>query len=171
LITNTQGFTLIELMVSVGIVGVLASVAVPNYNRYTAKARQTEAKVSLGSVYTVEQSYTVDMGGYSGCLSSLGYNTPTSYYTIGFNSPSIVSFYTSPGVAGTACSAGANVTYFSAKQGARGTPTTTLAAALDSLSAIAFVAAAEGSIVNSTNIDAWTIDNARTLKNNTPGLK
>lgn len=46
---NTSGFTLIELMVVVAIVGVLTSIATANYQKFAARARQSEAKIVLAS--------------------------------------------------------------------------------------------------------------------------
>jgi len=50
-IKNSKGFTLIELMIVVAIVGILAAIAIPNFITYQAKSRTSEAKVNLGSIY------------------------------------------------------------------------------------------------------------------------
>lgn len=51
------GFTLIELMIVVAIVGILAAIAIPNYFRYQAKTRQAEAKINLGNIATSQCAY------------------------------------------------------------------------------------------------------------------
>jgi len=70
---SSKGFTLIELMIVVGIIGVLAAIAVPNYVHYQAKSKQSEAKVLLGGLYTSESSYFSEQNTFGSSESSIGY--------------------------------------------------------------------------------------------------
>ena len=54
---NTKGFTLIELMIVVAIIGILAAIAIPNFLKFQAKSKQSEAKTNLKGIYTAETGY------------------------------------------------------------------------------------------------------------------
>lgn len=85
---NEQGFTLVELMIVVAIIGVLSAVAIPNFKKYQAKAKTSEAKVQLAAAYTALQAFYGDYGVYSTCLAYMGYDPGNEYlsryYAIGF---------------------------------------------------------------------------------------
>ena len=60
---NAQGFTLIELMIVVAIIGILASIAVPAYRDYMCRARISEAISSPGPVKNAVAAYYADRDG------------------------------------------------------------------------------------------------------------
>lgn len=57
---DNKGFSLVELMVVVGIVGILAAIAIPNYQKFLRKSKQTEAKAMLGGLYTSQTSFIIE---------------------------------------------------------------------------------------------------------------
>lgn len=68
-----RGFTLVELMLVVGIIGILTSFAIPNFQKFQIRARQGEAKSNLRTWLTCEKSTFQDKGLYSEQLSETGY--------------------------------------------------------------------------------------------------
>ena len=61
-----EGFTLIELMIVVAIIGILAAIAIPNFLTYQLKSRQSEAKVNLNAIKTSQISFNAEKGCYLG---------------------------------------------------------------------------------------------------------
>jgi prepilin-type N-terminal cleavage/methylation domain-containing protein len=55
--TSEKGFTLIELMIVVAIIGILAAIAIPNFLNYQCKAQQSEAKANLGALRVAQEAY------------------------------------------------------------------------------------------------------------------
>jgi type IV pilus assembly protein PilA len=68
-----RGFTLIELMIVVAIIGLLAALAIPNFMRFQARAKQSEAKSNLKAVFTAEKSYYGDKQLYLGSFDVIGF--------------------------------------------------------------------------------------------------
>ena len=64
LLARRGGFTLIELMIVVAIIGILAAIAIPNFLRFQLKAKSSEGKTNLAAIRTAEESYFAEYGGY-----------------------------------------------------------------------------------------------------------
>ena len=61
-----KGFTLIELMIVVAIIGILAAIAIPNFLTYQMKSRQAEAKTNLQAIKTSEVAFQAERGCFIG---------------------------------------------------------------------------------------------------------
>lgn len=73
-----QGFTLIELMVVIVIMGILAAVAVPKLFGMIAKSKASEIGPAAGTYVKLQDAYVAESGVYVGNWTMIGYNMPTS---------------------------------------------------------------------------------------------
>lgn len=82
-----RGFTLIELMIVVAIIGLLAAIAVPNFMKFQARSKQTEVKANLKALYMAQQSYMQATSLYSPSPIAIGFaperNNRYAYYLSG----------------------------------------------------------------------------------------
>ncbi len=70
LIRGKKGFTLIELMIVVAIIGILAAIAIPQFLRFQAKSKQSEARTILSGIYTAETAYFAEQNTFRAAKSS-----------------------------------------------------------------------------------------------------
>ena len=80
---SQKGFTLIELMIVVVIIGILAALAIPRFMRATTKSKQSEAKQILKQIYTMEQAYRQEKNVYWVTAGVAGSATGNAFAQIG----------------------------------------------------------------------------------------
>ncbi|TAM43684.1 prepilin-type N-terminal cleavage/methylation domain-containing protein [bacterium] len=79
-----RGFTLIEIIIVIIIIGILAAVGISQYSAVVEKARWAEAKMVLGTLRSAQIAVYLENGAYVAAISDLGVDAPTtcqsSYY-------------------------------------------------------------------------------------------
>ena len=149
-VDREKGFTLIELMIVVAILGILAAIAIPNFMRFQAKSKQSEAKSNLGAIGTTAEAFRSENDTYVATWAQLGWapqgTTRYAYYYSGYQTA-----IASNGALG-------------------GTPTTAAAPCVPAdpttgLGAVGFLAGSSGQIDTDLACDAWTYNDARVLLN------
>jgi type IV pilus assembly protein PilE len=75
-IGSLRGFTLIELVIAVAVVGILATIAYPSYTSYIRKSKRATAQAALMDIAAREQAYLLDRRAYTETLADLGFAAP-----------------------------------------------------------------------------------------------
>ncbi len=135
---HQRGFSLIELMIVVALIGILAAIAIPNFLSYQARAKQSEAKTNLVAIHTAEVAYFAEQNSYGDTFAKIGFavagSSPLYHYVLGSSTT---------GAALGGCTV----------------------PAADPVSAKGFTAFAVGNIDGDTTCDVWSINQDKTLKN------
>ena len=66
-----SGFTIIELMITIGIIGILATIAIPTLMQFQLKAKAAEVKGNLSAIRVAEEAYFGEYGGYVSALPAI----------------------------------------------------------------------------------------------------
>jgi len=85
-----QGFTLIELMIVIAIIGILAAVALPAYQDYTVRAKASELILAASSAKNSVGEYVITNGTLPGATFEVQNNTSTMVESVSWNGDEIV---------------------------------------------------------------------------------
>lgn len=183
LMRNQKGFSLIELMVVVAIMGVLAAIGVPQFAKFQAKARQAEAKGHLSALFTAETAFKSEWNYYTVDLTDVGFAVTGSLlrYIAGFNATACSGYSTAGGApAQTAANSQTQVTAVNTEgatwHGTLAPGTTAVTMATTSCTATTFTAVAQGDPRNNVaafaaaTSDAWSINQSKLISNPITGL-
>ncbi len=143
---SAKGFTLIELMIVVAIIGILAAIAIPNFLKFQAKARQSEAKTSLAAIFTAQTAYYAEYSTMAGSFTEANWEPAgTSKYAFAMwdsteGSTDAILVAAAQGIDGPACNA-----------------------ALPAGQVIEFTACAAGNVDNDPDTDRWMVNDDKNL--------
>jgi type IV pilus assembly protein PilA len=80
--SKNKGFTLIELMIVVAIIGIIAAIAIPNYMGFVSKTRRSEAKYNLEGIYKAEVAWFGENDSFSNSFAVIRWRPEgRSYYS------------------------------------------------------------------------------------------
>jgi len=72
---SESGFTLIELLIVIAIIGILAAIAIPQFNQYKTRSYDADAKSNLHNIYVACKSYWGDEGSGNACTVTIAKGT------------------------------------------------------------------------------------------------
>ena len=89
---GSRGFTLIELMITVAIVGILAAVVYPSYQNAMIKSRRAAAQAALSDIAQRQQQFLLDNRSYAGTTAALKVTLPSDvsgFYDVTIAAPAV----------------------------------------------------------------------------------
>lgn len=88
-----HGFTLIELLIALVIIGITAAIAIPAYTRYTAQARQQDAKTQLTAIRQAQEIYKLQFNTYTSTTTNLsGWQNTVGRYSFSITAADATTF-------------------------------------------------------------------------------
>jgi prepilin-type N-terminal cleavage/methylation domain-containing protein len=154
-----RGFSIIELMFAVGILGILATLATTQLLKFTHRTRQSEVKTMLGAVAKAERVYRADADTYTDNLSLLGWHPDGKpVFLIGFSTDAVPA---ASGCNDTAeCLGGFSVTKM---VDSFGVPLTGALLPVSPVTPNRFTIGAVGNLDTDADLDTWTLDDSGQL--------
>jgi type IV pilus assembly protein PilA len=164
MLKGKKGFTLIELMIVVAIIGILAAIAIPNFLKFQAKSKQSEAKTNLAGIFTAQTAYFGEQNTY-GNFTDINWTpsgSPRYRYTLdgGTSVDNTLTVGANTTIA-TPVWTGANLNHVKEADGT--TDVAPHTPYIDNTTGNAFTVGAAGMISTSANSDCWSINQLKQL--------
>ncbi len=158
-ITKERGFTLIELMIVVAIIGILAAIAIPNFLRFSGRARQSEAKMMLAGMVRAQYAHRQDHGRFTDNIAAMIWNpTGSPVYVYGFTSDNSSSGCNDTSECGSGFRTDKMIDAF-------GVPLTSAELPPSAATDNQFTIGATGNLDNDSTLDTWTLNTSNVLIN------
>ncbi|MCP3105090.1 prepilin-type N-terminal cleavage/methylation domain-containing protein [Myxococcus sp. K15C18031901] len=160
------GFTLIELMIVVAIIGILAAIAIPNFIRFQAKSKQSEAKTNLKAIFTAQKAFFGEKDKYVTDFTVIGFDPePGNRYNYTINGACLTPVAVTARTASTGCIGQDSARFTTAPAGNGSTiPGTAMGVepGVTSCPNCEFRAGAVGNVDNDPAGDSWIITSINT---------
>jgi len=140
-----HGFTLVELLIVVAILGIISALAIPSYLHYQMQARQSEAKTNLGGIFVAEASYLGEHTRY-GTFNEIGFDVAGSAIRYAYR-------------VGTGTTSGIDLIV--PQTGFDPGPNTVISSAIVTLPVPAFTATATANLDSDATIDMWHVNDLK----------
>ena len=157
-----KGFTLIELMIVVAIIGILAAIAIPNFIKFQARSKQSEAKANLKAMFTAEKAFYQEKDRFSTAVGEVGFSPErNNRYAYFLASSGGLDDRSGPTAATATTAAGISVDVFKGYTAVSSPPALTCGGSLGITNVAnigpVFVGEASGNVDGDVTLDIWSI--------------
>ena len=157
-----KGFTLIELMIVVAIIGILAAIAIPNFIKFQARSKQSEAKANMKAMFTAEKAFFQEKDRFSSLTGEVGFAPERNnrYNYLMFPTPGVWEDRSLAAITNAGTESGIKADGFKGYQTVAAASAVTCSAtgpAILGVTATNFLGQAVGNIDTDTTLDVWTI--------------